>query len=175
MRTIPKPQAGEYAPYAVMYIDLLPDDGRVLEHLQENLAMVHTTVDVLRKEKLITPWAEGEWTIQEILVHIIDDERIYSYRALRSARNDTTELPGFDQELFVAASDANERSLDDIFEEYAAVRAATITLFKNVKDESLTRASVANGHVMSVRAAAYHIAGHELHHLNSIREHYLQD
>src|SRR5687767_10731895 len=135
MRTIPKPEAGEYAPYAIMYIDLLPDDGRVLEQPQENLAMVHTTVGVLPKEKLITPWAEGEWTIQEILVHIIDDERIYSYRALRSARKDTTELPGFDQELFAAASNANERSLDDIFEEYAAVRAATITLFKNVKDE----------------------------------------
>jgi uncharacterized damage-inducible protein DinB len=175
MRSIPKPAAGEYAPYASMYIDLLPNNGRVLEHLEENLVVMQTLVRGLPTDKLGTPWAEGEWTIQEILVHIIDDERIYSYRALRSARKDTTELPGFDQELFAAASNANERSLDDIFEEYAAVRAATITLFKNVKDEALTRASVANGHVMSVRAAAYHIAGHELHHLNSIREHYLQD
>jgi uncharacterized damage-inducible protein DinB len=175
MRNIPKPATGEYAPYAIMYIDLLPDDGRVLEHLQENLAVMQALVRGLPAEKLTTPWADDEWTIQEILVHIIDDERIYSYRALRSARNDTTELPGFDQELFAASSDANERSLDDIFEEYAAVRAATITLFQNLKDDVFTRASVANGHAMSVRAAAYHIAGHELHHLNSIREHYLQD
>ncbi len=175
MRTIPKPAAGEYSPYAIMYIGLLPDDGLVLEHLQENLAVMLALVSALPTEKLTAPWAEGEWTIQDILVHIIDDERIYSYRALRSARNDATELPGFDQELFAVASAANERSLDDIFEEYAAVRAATITLFKNVKDEAFTRASVANGHAMSVRAAVYHIAGHELHHLNSIREHYLQD
>jgi uncharacterized damage-inducible protein DinB len=175
MRSIPKPAAGEYAPYAIMYIDLLPDDGRVLEHLQENLAVMRSLISTLPQAKLITPWAEGEWTIQEILVHISDDERIYSYRALRSARNDTTELPGFDQELFTAASDANQRSLDDIFEEYTAVRAATITLFKNLKDDVFARASVANGHAMSVRAAVYHIAGHELHHLNSIREHYLQD
>lgn len=175
MKAIPKPEVGEYAPYTIMYIDLLPDDGRVLEHLQENLAVMKALVGDLPKANLITPWAAGEWTIQEILVHIIDDERIYSYRALRSARNDTTELPGFDQELFAAASDANERDLDDILEEYTAVRAATITLFQNLKDEAFTRASVANGHAMSVRAAVYHLAGHELHHLNSIREHYLQD
>jgi uncharacterized damage-inducible protein DinB len=175
MRTIPKPKTGEYASYAIMYIDLLPDDGRVLEHLQGNLAVIQTLVRGLPTDKLTTPWAASEWTIQEILVHIIDDERIYSYRALRSARNDTTELPGFDQELFAAASNANERSLNDILEEYAAVRAATIALFQNLREDVFTRASVANGHAMSVRAAAYHIAGHELHHVNSIREHYLQD
>lgn len=175
MRTIQKPKAGEYAPYAIMYIGLLPDDGLVLKHLQDNLEVIRALVSTLPKEQLTAPWAEGEWTIQEILVHIIDDERIYAYRALRSARNDSIELPGFDQELFAAASNANKRSLDDIFEEYAAVRAATITLFKNLEDEVFTRASVANGHAMSVRAAVYHIAGHELHHLNSIQEHYIQD
>jgi uncharacterized damage-inducible protein DinB len=174
MRTIPKPLEGEFAPYAIMYIGLLPDDGLVLEHMQSNLKVVTDLIRPLSEAQLTTPCAEGEWTIKEILLHIIDDERIYAYRALRAARNDQTELPGFDQDQFVTYSDANKRSLESLFEEYASVRAATLTLFNNIPDEALTRASIANGHAMSVRAAAYHIAGHELHHINSIKQNYLK-
>ncbi|MEO8286368.1 MAG: DinB family protein [Chloroflexota bacterium] len=173
MRAIQKPQEGEFAPYTTMYISLLPDDGRVLDHMQENLQQ---TIDLARSfsdEALTTPNAEGEWTIKDILVHVADDERIFCYRALRFARNDPTELPGFDQDLHAANAGANARTLDDILEEYAAVRSATITLFKNLPEEALPRSGVSNDHRMSVRAAAYHIAGHELHHLNSIRENYL--
>jgi uncharacterized damage-inducible protein DinB len=156
-----------------MYIGLLPDDGLVLIHMQENLKIITDLVRPLSEAQLTQPFAEGEWTIKEILVHIVDDERIYAYRALRAARNDPTELPGFDQDLFTTYSGANQRSLESIFEEYASVRAATISLFNNLPDEAFTRASVANGHAMSVRAAAYHIAGHELHHINSIKQNYL--
>ena len=173
MKLIPKPEVGEYAPYAIMYIDLLPDDGLVLQYLQDNLKAMMDFIHSFPVEKLTVRWAEGEWTIKEILGHIIDDERIYCYRALRFARNDTTELPGFEQDDYVIYSGANERSLEDILEEYRAVRQATITFFSSLPEEALTRAGVANGHLMSVRAAAYHIAGHELHHLNSIRENYL--
>lgn len=172
-KIIPKPLEGEYAPYTIMYIGLLPDDGLVLKHLQDNLEKVKSLILPLPEEKLITPCAEGEWTIKEILGHIIDDERIYAYRALRFARNDSTELPGFEQDDYVIYSGANERSLDDIFQEYTAVRLATIALFNSLDDAALTRAGVANGNIMSVRAAAYHIAGHELHHLNSIKQNYL--
>lgn len=175
MRIIPKPHpdAGEYAPYAIMYIDLLPDDGLVLKHLADNLEVVKDLAQSFPEDKLSIPHAVGEWTIKEILVHIIDDERIYTYRALRAARGDKTELPGFEQEDYAPASKANERSLESILDEYEAVRLATITLFKYLPDEALTRAVVASGHLMSVRAAAYHIAGHEIHHLNSIRDNYL--
>jgi uncharacterized damage-inducible protein DinB len=173
LRHIPKPLEGEFAPYAMTYIGLLPDDGLVLTHLQENLKIVSDLVRPLSEAQLTQPFAEGEWTIKEILVHIVDDERIYAYRALRAARNDQTELPGFDQDLFTSYSGANLRSIESIFEEYASVRAATITLFNNLPDEVFIRASVANGHAMSVRAAAYHIAGHELHHINSIKQNYL--
>lgn len=175
MRTIPKPQpdAGEYAPYAIMYIDLLPDDGLVLQHLADNLQLVKDLALSFAEEKLSIPHAAGEWTIKEILVHIIDDERIYVYRALRAARGDSIELPGFEQEDYVVTSNANKRSLESILDEYSTVRMATISLFNYLPDEALTCACVANGHLMSVRAAAYHIAGHELHHLNSIRENYL--
>jgi len=173
-QTIPKPLKGEFAPYASMYIDLLPDDGLVLIHMWDHLKLADNLIRNLSEAQITTPFAVGEWTIKEILVHIIDDERIYTYRALRAARNDQTELPGFDQDLFTAYSEANQRSLDSIFKEYAAVRIATVNLFNNLPDDALTRACIANGHAMSVRAAAYHIAGHELHHLNSIRQNYLR-
>lgn len=156
-----------------MYIGLLPDDGQVVKHLQDNLTTMIEFIRSFPAEKLTYRWAEGEWTIKEILGHIVDDERIYCYRALRFARNDTTELSGFEQDDYVIYSGANERDLEEILAEYRAVRQATITFFNSLEDKALTRAGVANGHLMSVRAAAYHIAGHELHHLHSIRQNYL--
>ena len=105
-------------------------------------------------------------------MHIIDDERIFAYRALRFARNDKTPLPGFDQEPYALESKANERSVESLLEEYSAVRNATLALFENLPDEAWMRIGTANDHAVSVRALIYHIAGHELHHLNIIREKY---
>ena len=173
MKLIPKPMAGEYAPYTIMYIGLLPDDGLILEHLRNNLENTVRFIRLLPKGKLTTRHVEGEWTIKEILVHIIDDERIYCYRALRFARNDKTELPGFEQDEYVPYSGANNRELEAIIEEFISVRNATITFFESLDEEALIRKGVGSGNIMSVRAAAYHIAGHELHHINSIKENYL--
>jgi uncharacterized damage-inducible protein DinB len=173
MKIIAKPEAGEYAPYAISYIGLLPDDGLILAHLRDNLTNTSNFLRSLDEEKLRYRYAEGKWTIKEILAHIIDDERIYSYRALRFARNDKTELPGFEQDDYARESGANERSLEDLLSEFATVRNATISLFESLDSEALLRGGVASGNVMSVRAAAYHIAGHELRHLNIIRERYL--
>jgi uncharacterized damage-inducible protein DinB len=173
MRKIEKPEEGEYAPYAIMYIGLLPDDGLVLQHLLDNLKATTEFILSLPEEKLAHRYAEGKWTIKEILAHIIDDERIYAYRALRFARNDQTELPGFEQDDYAAHSGANERDVKDLLSEFASVRRATISLFEGLGGEALTRSGVASGNVMSVRAAAYHIAGHELRHVNIIRERYL--
>lgn len=174
LKLIPKPVEGEYNPYTIMYIGLLPDDGQVLQHMRDQLALVQGLLAPLTEVRLVERCAPGEWTIKEILSHIIDDERIYTYRALRFARHDSTELPGFDQDLFVTHSGANERSIQDIWAEYSAVREATMTFFNSLSDAALTRAGIANGHVMSVRAAAYHIAGHELHHIHSIQANYLK-
>ncbi len=107
------------------------------------------------------------------MVHIIDDERIYCYRALRYARNDKTELPGFEQDEYVPYSRANERDVEEIIEEFTSVRKATITFFNSLDDAALNRRGIRSGNVMSVRAAAYHISGHEMHHINSIQENYL--
>ena len=173
MRRIEKPEEGEYAPYTIMYIGLLPDDGLVLKHLKDNLKSTQDFILSLPEEKLAYRYAEGKWTIKEILVHIIDDERIYAYRALRFARNDKTELPGFEQDDYALHSGANERDIKGILEELATVRDSTISLFNGLESSALTRVGVASGNVMSVRAAAYHIAGHELRHIKIIKERYL--
>ncbi len=173
MRLIKKPTDVEYAPYAKRYIGLLPDDGLVLEHLRENLKMTCRFLSLLGEEKLLYRYAPDKWTIKEIVLHIADDERIYTYRALRFARNDRTELPGFDQDSYALYSDANQRTLDDLLGELATVRAATLSFFNSLSDKALARVGIADGNVMSVRAIAYHIAGHELRHINIIRERYL--
>jgi uncharacterized damage-inducible protein DinB len=170
---IEKPGEGEYAPYAIRYIGLLPDDGLVLRHMEENLKATSEFILSLPEEKLAYRYAEGKWTIKEILQHVSDDERIYAYRALRFARNDTTELPGFEQDSYAAYSGANGRDIRDILAEFATVRRATVSLFAGLGSEALVRGGVADGRVMSVRAAAYHIAGHELRHVQIIKERYL--
>jgi uncharacterized damage-inducible protein DinB len=173
IKTIVKPHDGEYPSYASMYIGLIPDDGLLLQHLHDNFVRTKEFILSLPESKLLYRYAENKWTIKEILVHIIDDERIYAYRALRFARNDATELSGFEQDDFVRYSDANERSLKSIFEEYAAVRQSTITLFDSLTEAALMRSGIANENRASVRALGYHIAGHELHHINIIKERYL--
>jgi uncharacterized damage-inducible protein DinB len=173
MRHIPRPATGEFPAYASMYIDLLPHDGNLLQHLQDNFEMVKKLVHLLSPAQLLFRYAPGKWTIKEVLVHIIDDERIYAYRGLRFARQDKTPLPGFEQDDYVLSSGANERDIDNIMEEYAAVRKATITLLNGLPGDAFTREGTANNNKVSVRALAYHIAGHELHHITIIREKYL--
>ncbi len=172
-KRIAKPKEGEYSPYAIMYIKLLPDDGLVLEYLRENFKKTKDLIIPLSKEKLSYRYAEGKWTIKEILVHILDVERIFAYRALRFARNDKTALAGFEQDDYTALSGAQSRDLVSIFEEFESVRNATITLFNEFAEEASIRSGLANGHNVSVRALAYQIAGHELHHINIIKEKYL--
>lgn len=173
LRSITKPEIGEFAPYVSMYIDLLPDDGRVLEHLASGFEEVRSLVRSLPADRLTHRYAPGKWSLKEILVHIVDDERIYCYRALRFARGDHTELPGFDQDSYAALSEADHRDLSSILEEYEAVRRSTVAFFAALPEPVLTRAGTADGNPMSVRAIAYHIAGHERHHLGVIRERYL--
>ena len=172
-RIIQKPKAGEFPAYASMYIDLIPDDGKLLYHLSRNLKSSRDLVQSLPEQTLLHKYAEGKWTIKEVLVHIIDDERIYAYRALRFARNDRTELPGFDQDPYVYHSNANARSVESIIEEFEAVRLSTIALFNGFSDDVLLRRGIANNNEATVRALGYHIAGHELHHINIIKSKYL--
>lgn len=173
MAIIPKPQEGEYAPYTLAYISLVPDEVNVLELLEDNLELMKDLVYSLPDEKLTTPHAEGEWTVHEILVHIMDTERVFAYRALRVARGDKTPMPGFEQDDYVAPSRANERSLHSIFEEYTAIREATLTLLHSFHEDVYENMGTASNNPITVRALMYIIAGHEMHHLVSIRENYL--
>ena len=173
MRKIEKPKDGEFPPYATMYIKLLPDDGLLLTHLKENFDKAREFILSLPEEKLAYRYAKNKWTIKEILVHIIDDERIYAYRALCFARNDKTELPGFEQDDYALFSNANERSIENILNEFETVRNATITLFESFDETALLREGIANKNKATVRALGYHLAGHELHHINIIKEKYL--
>jgi uncharacterized damage-inducible protein DinB len=173
MRTIEKPNEGEYPAYAIMYMKLVPDDGLLLKNLAGNFEKVKNFILSLSEEKLLYRYSDNKWTIKETLVHIIDDERIYAYRALCFARNEKTKLPGFEQDDYVAFSNANERHIDNILREYEAVRQATIALFEGFDDAALLREGIANNNKATVRALGYHIAGHELHHMNIIKERYL--
>lgn len=173
MQIIHKPKEGDYVPYTIMYLDLLPDDGLVLQHMLASLQTLKDLVLPLSEEQLTMRCAPGEWTIKEILVHMSDDERILVNRTLRVARNDPSPLLGFDPDLYAAYSRANERTIEDILEEVAAVRLATVALIKSFDDEALERASVMRDHRVTVRAFVYHIAGHFLLHLHSIKQNYL--
>jgi uncharacterized damage-inducible protein DinB len=172
-RKIKKPAAKEYPAYAKMYMDLLPDDQLILDHLKENFTAIKRFILSLPPGKLNYSYGPGKWTIKEILVHIIDDERIYACRAMCFARNEKTELPGFDQDEYAKYSGAGERNIENILEEYQAVREATISLFNGLSEEALNRYGIANNNKTSVRALCWHIAGHELHHMNIIKEFYL--
>ena len=181
LRLIPKPCPAEYPSYSEIYLSLIPDNGRVLQFLKENAINLKKLIHSLPENILYYRYALGKWSVKEILVHLIDDERIFSYRALRYARNDNTPLHGFEENDYAKYSDADKRSLESIFAEYDAVRISTIELFKNLPEESLTRSGggidddgcIIN--IRTVRALAYHIAGHEQRHINIILERYMID
>jgi uncharacterized damage-inducible protein DinB len=173
MLTINKPNPGEYAPYAFMYIDLVDEKKPILTQLEENLESTTKLIRSFSEEQLSTPCANGEWTIKEVLTHIMDNERVFAYRALRFARNDFISLPGYEQDEYIAQVKVNHRLIETFVKEYKAIRQATITLFENMPEEAYTRQGIVSGNPLSVRAAAWIIVGHELHHIQSIRENYL--
>ena len=175
MRPITKPVAGAFPDYAMIYLNLVPDDGLVLHHLEQNFITTWALIRSLPDERLYHRYAPNKWTIKEVLVHIIDDERIFAYRALTFARHETQPLPGFDQDDYARYSGANERLLDSIFAEFQAVRQATLALFDGLPDASLQRMGTGSAESLrwTVAALAYHITGHELHHINLLKKHYL--
>lgn len=116
---------------------------------------------------------EGKWTPKQILQHLIDTERILSQRALRFARRDMTQLPGYDHNMYVEQTDVSNRSITDLWNEFHAVRVSTLFLYKSFNDQDLKREGFANGMVLSVENEGFIIAGHALHHAQIIRERYL--
>ncbi|TGE24148.1 DinB family protein [Hymenobacter aquaticus] len=173
MSTTARPIEGQYLPYYDTYIRHIPEGADPLYMLAKLPDALRQAVGQLSEEQAHFAYAPGKWSIKEMLVHIIDTERIFAYRALRFARNDKTDLPGFEQDDYVPESGANDRTLSDILAEYDTVRAATLSLFRSFSATQLDRTGSANGGPGSVRALLFIIPGHELHHLSILRERYL--
>lgn len=169
---IEPPSATEYAPYYKEYIASVPSRD-LIGYFLSQIDSVSTIAIDLDEEKLLYRYSHGKWSIKDIFCHLIDTERIFCYRALCSARGDTKEIPGFEENDYASIAKADDRHITGILTEYAAVRQATIELFKSFNDDDLLRIGVANKNKLSVRAAGYIIAGHELHHLAVIKERYL--
>jgi len=168
------PAPHEYPAYANMYMKHTLKDGSLITQLTQSLDKTLGLVKPLSEETLNYRYQEGKWSLKDLLVHIIDDERIYCYRALAFARNDKTNFPGFEQDEYAQFADTALRSIENILAEYQAVRMATITLFEGFSETALARIGTANGNNTSVRALGYHILGHELHHIEVVKKHYLK-
>ena len=168
---IPK---NEFAPYFEQYMQLVSKDEKsIIENLVASQKVFDDVLRNLPVEKHNFSYAEGKWTMKELIQHIIDTERVFSYRALCFARNDNTSLPGFDQDVFVENDNANDRNYYDLLNEIEVLRKSSIQLFKSFSDEALLRVGVASNNNMSVRALGYLFSGHQMHHLNIIKERYL--
>jgi uncharacterized damage-inducible protein DinB len=167
-----KPDVSEYGSYFGRYITLVAD-ADIVAVLEDQLKTTRALLDSISEEKANHRYEAGKWSIKELVGHIADAERIFAYRALRFARNDKTELPGFDQDTFAASANFANLSLSAIIQEYEAVRRATILLLKNLGNDAWSRRGKANNTELTVRAIAFTIAGHELHHLGILKSRYL--
>lgn len=168
--TIPTP--GEYPPYFDTYLKAVPEND-LLAALEQSKTTMLQLLNSIPHAKGDYSYAEGKWTVKEVLIHVLDSERIFNYRALCFARNDKTELPGFDEDAYTPNSGADGRSLVSIANEFEAVRASTIALFNSFTDEMMQRRGLANRNAVSVRALGFIIAGHANHHVKVIKERYL--
>ena len=168
----PRPEKSEYPPYCEGYISRVPDGdilGILGKQLDDTLALIKTIPEARGDSR----YAEGKWSVKEVIGHVIDTERVFAYRALRFARGDATPLAGFEQDDFVRGAAFDKRSLSDLADEYEHVRRATISLFANLDAEAWSRKGSANNNETSVRALAFIIAGHERHHVEVLRTRYL--
>ena len=168
---IPRPVAAEYAPYYGRYIDKVPD-GDLLRTLEDQGRETQAVLARLSEAKALHRYAPGKWSVKEVIGHVSDTERVFSYRALRFARGDTIALPGFDENAWVPAGSFDARSLADLAAELDAVRRATLTLFRGLDAAALARRGTASDNAVSVRAIAWIIAGHERHHVALLHERY---
>ncbi|WKW11017.1 DinB family protein [Pseudogemmatithrix spongiicola] len=167
-----RPTAEEFAPYYANYIAQVPD-GDVVEALIGGAEIASALLGDLEDDVASRAYAPGKWTLKEVVLHCTDAERIFSYRALRIARGDTTPLPGFDENAYAPMSGANLRTIDSILDEFESVRDATVTLYQGLPSEAWTRRGEASGKTVSVRGIAWITAGHLLHHLSVIQDRYL--
>jgi hypothetical protein len=171
--TLERPASTEHIEYFSRYIDLVPA-GDILESLERQIDESMKLLKGLGEKQALHRYAPGKWSVKDMIGHVIDSERVFAYRALRFARADETPLPGFDHDLWVpvAARDADPWAA--LLDEWRLIRQANIAMFRGLDDAAWRRSGKANDNPVSVRALAWIIAGHELHHMKIIRERYLR-
>jgi hypothetical protein len=166
-----RPPAGEYAPYYERYISLVPE-GNILETIEQQRRDTILLLSCRREQDGDFRYALDKWSVKEVVGHVNDSERIFAYRALRISRNDATPVEGFEQDDYVRNAPFATSTLPDLIEDFIAVRRATVSLLRNLDEAMWLRRGVANKNEVSVRALAWTIAGHELHHRRILEEKY---
>jgi DinB family protein len=167
-----RPETTEYAADYQGYTNLVPD-GNIVTTLERQLGETLALLRGIDEGRASYRYAPDKWSIKQLIGHVIDGERVFSYRALRFARSDSQPVPGFDQDEFMSGANFDERSLGDLINEYEHVRRATIDLFKPLTDEAWMRRGTASDNEVTVRALAHIVAGHELHHMQILKTRYL--
>lgn len=170
--TIMQPETTEYAPFYGGYISLVPP-GDIIATLSQQLDDTVALLGSISEAQGHSRYAPGKWSVKELIGHVIDTERIFGYRALRFARGDQTPLPGFEQDDYVRHGSFDACKLSDLASEFGYVRQGNLCLFRHLDSEAWQRSGVASNAQISVRALAYIIAGHELHHLGILNTRYL--
>ena len=167
-----RPHPDEYAqsPYTSRYIDMVTEADPIAVLEQKALwQLLHPLSEAQSEYR----YAEGKWSIKQLVGHMTDTERIFTYRALCMARDEKQPLPGFDENSYVDNGFFEQRTLDSLLTEYKAVREASLVLFRSLDASVLSHMGTASGNPLSVRALLYMIAGHEKHHIHILQERYL--
>lgn len=167
-----KPDKNEYTPYYEGYISNVVGNDP-FRNLENQYQEIQSILQSIPEDEANFAYSEGKWSVKEVLGHIIDTERIMSYRALCISRKEKQSLPGFEQDDYVKEANFKERSITNLLEDYRTVRKSTISLFKNFSENMLNQRGTANGKEVTVLALLYIITGHEMHHLKILKEKYL--
>lgn len=167
-----RPGKTEYDPYYVTYVSLVPETD-VVAALAAQTTEMQDVFAFLPEEKGAFAYAEGKWTLKELLGHLIDGERVFAYRVHRISRGDKTSIEGFEQDHYIEHAHSNDRSFADLLEEFNLLRRANLLMFENLRDDDWARTGTASGVPVSVRALAYIMVGHVRHHMRILRERYL--
>jgi uncharacterized damage-inducible protein DinB len=166
-----RPEKNEYAPYYSDYISLIPE-GDIDQILKLQIIETTKLLANLSEQKGLFTYAPGKWSIKEVIGHIVDTERIMGYRLLTFARGDSIAIPGYDENEYILHADFNQQPMEELLESLSAVRQSTLYLLKGLKEEDWVRLGNANGFDVTVRAIAFIIAGHEIHHRKILAERY---
>ena len=168
--TITRPQPSEFAQFYAGYIGQVPDSGPIGMLLEQITAL--QKLALLPDDQGNYRYADGKWSVKEVLGHLSDAERVFSYRLTRIARRDQTPLAGFDENAWAEAAPHGRRKLSEVVDELIAVRRSTLALVNSLDQPALDNTGVANNNPISARAICWILAGHSRHHLNILAERY---